>query len=263
MEHATMAVSDILKGVTASLDIHEIDWEAIIAAKISHDHFDELCDTIMREGFCVPITLMVNEEDEFGDVTYMLGNGHHRLCAAILLGLDRIPVVISEDDPRCWEESHDGNWEPGESSYDYWHMWNESIGYAYAGDIHNKAYRLQFTMCSDCGEDREYCNCNDPVCNDCHEYECNCTCGDTPNGAWHPDYILNDAYAENVEREAHRVRVEMYRWEWECAVTRMREMCKGSDGCSYSDIAIHLQSRVIAEKWDAWQRIARWQGVSR
>jgi len=46
--------------------------------------------TIQELGFCVPIVIVVNE-----DHTFMLGNGHHRLVAAILLCLNEIPVYFS------------------------------------------------------------------------------------------------------------------------------------------------------------------------
>jgi hypothetical protein len=71
---------------------------------------------------------------------------------------------------------------------------------------------------------------------------------DEPNGAWHPEAILNDAYAQHAEwladadlREARR--------QWELAVSKVRDAVR----MECSDILISILSRNVRDKWDAYQ----------
>lgn len=195
-----MSVADILRRATGSLDMGirtvggGLDWFAILAGKVSHAHFDNLCDTIMRDGFLLPIVLVRSGETVFGKDTYTVGNGHHRLCAAILLGLTAIPVLINDGDYWAFEESHDEEWNPGERSFDYWEMLESNIPDGYYGDKYNEVHRAQFAnrpdasaeddsyrredLCDGCGGCASCCAgmCNEPeACHYCDrvadEYE--------------------------------------------------------------------------------------------
>ena len=92
-------VSDILKKVTISSDYNgefntiEFDgtpstWAYLIASKAGDYHTPTLALKILEEGFTDPICIWRDNRGAYG-----LGNGHHRLVCAILLGLDEIPVV--------------------------------------------------------------------------------------------------------------------------------------------------------------------------
>jgi hypothetical protein len=141
-----VSVSWILQNATASLDIIArdadggLDWFAILAGKVSHAHFDKLADDIMTEGFTLPIVLVAN-----GDAKFTIGNGHHRLSAAILLGLDEIPVILDYDGD-FWriEDSHDGEWDCGDRSYEYWELLSQNMPDGYYGDTGNEDHREQF-----------------------------------------------------------------------------------------------------------------------
>lgn len=67
-------------------------WADMIATKAAAGHFDSILRAIIAEGFAVPIVMW--DEDATGE--YLIGNGHHRFVAAMLLGLDTLPVIVSE-----------------------------------------------------------------------------------------------------------------------------------------------------------------------
>lgn len=164
-----MSVSEIMKRVDYSGDIGRFsNWEAVLAAKVSHDHFDWLADKIMQEGFTTPIVL-----SPAGD-GYELGNGHHRFCAAILLGLDEVPVIISE---AMWvTDSHDGDHELPPGSFEYWEMLRDNMSEYFRGDMSADAWRAQYRNETD--SDASPCCCdlcvppsnNGTDCVFCHEF---------------------------------------------------------------------------------------------
>lgn len=53
---------------------------------------------IQENGFRVPIVIQVFRNYYTGEITFGMGNGHHRLTSAILLCLDEIPVFFSTGD---------------------------------------------------------------------------------------------------------------------------------------------------------------------
>lgn len=166
--HRMMPVAEILREATGSLDMGGIDWEEILANKVSHAHFDNLCDTLMREGFTMPIVLSDNNAANNGyGQGYTLGNGHHRLCAAILLGIDEIPVVITSGDFWCFEDSHDDSWDCGERSYEYWGMLRDNLSRHFHGDSNNEVHRAQFAGYGEDYEDDEPSGWN---CEGCDEF---------------------------------------------------------------------------------------------
>jgi len=101
-EVSMWSVTDILRKVTLSSDFDggwnniEFDgtpstWAYIIASKAGDFHTPILAQKIIDEGFTDPICIWRGPRGEYG-----IGNGHHRLVCAILLGLDEIPVVYSD-----------------------------------------------------------------------------------------------------------------------------------------------------------------------
>ena len=91
----------LLNNIENSVDGFEIpgrlgvDWQAMIEQKSFDADFWPLVGTIINYGFRVPIVV----RKDVDGWNYQLGNGHHRLTAAILLGLDEIPVYC----PRLQE----------------------------------------------------------------------------------------------------------------------------------------------------------------
>lgn len=100
-------VSDILQNVTESADFPEFDgssssWAYLIASKAGDYHSPILAQKILDEGFTTPICIYRNGYGGYG-----VGNGHHRLVCAILLGMDEIPVLYT-DTNEYYPDASDG-----------------------------------------------------------------------------------------------------------------------------------------------------------
>lgn len=92
------SVTEILKTVVGSVDFDEVDWYEgetedekrtnfwidVINYKSADSGFGHLVDSIMEEGF---------HGSSIGWNENRITEGHHRLVAAILLGLDTIPTT--------------------------------------------------------------------------------------------------------------------------------------------------------------------------
>lgn len=107
-----VSVEWIMKNTTDSVDCIQytglpggVDYEHMIKRKAGDWDFATLVNTIMKRGFRVPIVL----QQRGNLLTH--GNGHHRMCAAILLGLDEIPVFWSDSTMgyMCIEHSSSEN----------------------------------------------------------------------------------------------------------------------------------------------------------
>ena len=110
-----VSVTDLLDMLTDSCDFdvddtyHDNWLQDMLASKCVDPTFWQLCETIPVAGFTVPICVMLNN-----DGTWKMGNGHHRLAAAILLCLDEIPVYVSGDNDFMHMEVSD----PCDREYD-------------------------------------------------------------------------------------------------------------------------------------------------
>jgi ParB-like nuclease family protein len=90
-----VAVSEILSKVYSTADGYDVgdgphEWFRLIGSKMQDRQTPAIIRAIQDNGFNVPICIEVYQ-DEY----WKLGNGHHRLAIAILLGLDEIPVDFS------------------------------------------------------------------------------------------------------------------------------------------------------------------------
>jgi hypothetical protein len=101
-----VSVEWILQNVTHSVDGHSnhqgLNCITMIKDKGSDCHFGDICATILSDGFRIPIVLDLSYS---GEDTVTLGNGHHRMSAAILLCLDSIPVFWADSDYMSENES--------------------------------------------------------------------------------------------------------------------------------------------------------------
>lgn len=218
-----ISVTDILQNVRRSGDIGGAidtpeDWFRIFAAKVSHDHFDWIADKIMDEGFTVPIQI-IETEGEY-DTYWEIGNGHHRLCVAILAGLDTIPVILMDD--WGWnDDSHDRDQRPTNNpSFDYWGMLTENMEGVHVGDEHNRTWRDQYGYVADNESDHADCDCGDCLPQECygcsaiegidnHRMACPergfsiVDCVECGYGAHYRGHAMEcDAYRENVYENA-------------------------------------------------------------
>jgi hypothetical protein len=91
-------VAEIVENATSSVDFGEFDgsvrsWKTLLMYKLGDRQVPALIRAIQTEGFNVPIYLDRDDPDE-----WIIGNGHHRLSVAILLGMDEVPVTDIEYD---------------------------------------------------------------------------------------------------------------------------------------------------------------------
>lgn len=172
-----MTIPEVLRMANGSVDfpgmVDGLNWGEIFSGKVSHSHFDAIVDTIQRDGFAMPIVLC-DRQDGRG---YVIGNGHHRLCAAILLGLWRIPVMVSEgpnrDDFMCEADSAD-DWNApieGPTSFEYWDMIRDNLpegGYDMGDerDENGSDGNGGAFICYPCND---YYRISDDCCLECHD----------------------------------------------------------------------------------------------
>lgn len=99
-------ITELLKKINDSADfgvIHsECDLEHLIRRKAGDFDFLALLDSIESDGGIKDPIVIVSDGDWF-----YLGNGHHRFAAAVLLGLDSIDVVFSNDYLDAISDRHD------------------------------------------------------------------------------------------------------------------------------------------------------------
>lgn len=112
-EYKSISVYTLLNDVTDSIDIRKrageqgAPWARVIETKAAASHFDAVLSTLISEGFRMPVVMW--DQHRSGD--WIIGNGHHRITAAILLGLEMLPVVVSygNDYMRADDSSDDEN----------------------------------------------------------------------------------------------------------------------------------------------------------
>lgn len=99
-----VSVAWIMRNADSSIDDFNlygggVDYWRMMIEKANDHGFPALVNAIVSEGFRIPIVLVKNYN---GSSSIMHGNGHHRMCAAILLCLDQIPVYWTD-----WDEEED------------------------------------------------------------------------------------------------------------------------------------------------------------
>ncbi len=69
------------------------EWFRMLEQKLSDRQTPSIIRAIQARGFIDPICVTV---DDYDKNFWELGNGHHRLCVAIMLGMYKIPVDFSD-----------------------------------------------------------------------------------------------------------------------------------------------------------------------
>lgn len=105
----TMTVTDILRTATSSCDFSSFDgspqeWMRLIQEKANDTGFGRLIDSILENGW--------ETGSAIGFDGAYISEGHHRLAAAILLGLDEIPIAGWGSSPGtvCAHDEQGGVW---------------------------------------------------------------------------------------------------------------------------------------------------------
>ena len=103
--HAPVRVNlaKLLSFLDGSIDVEDYDnWlAAAFVDKILDRQMSYLIDSILEEGMLCPLNIISN----YWGFTF--GNGHHRLIAALLCGIEEIDVVVSERIDWKHTEMHD------------------------------------------------------------------------------------------------------------------------------------------------------------
>jgi ParB-like nuclease family protein len=91
-----VSVAELLKKITSTADgffpgDDGSEWFRMMEYKGGEVQTPAIIRAIERYGFTDPICITAQSDNN-----WELGNGHHRLVIAILLGLDEIPVDFSE-----------------------------------------------------------------------------------------------------------------------------------------------------------------------
>jgi hypothetical protein len=111
-----VSVTEILKTITGSCDFGSVDnypgdtedeqrtsfWTEVITTKAGDTGFGHLVDSILRKG--------LDPEAPIGWADARITEGHHRMVAAILLGLDFVYVTK-------WGDNSDKHTHPDNDSY--------------------------------------------------------------------------------------------------------------------------------------------------
>ena len=96
-------LAKLLTLLDGSCDVEDHDnWlAAAFVEKICDDQMSYLIDSILEEGMLCPLNII----SSYWGFTF--GNGHHRLIAALLCGIEEIDVVVTEGIDWKRTEIHD------------------------------------------------------------------------------------------------------------------------------------------------------------
>ena len=87
-------IAELIKALDGSCDIGTHDEWLIdcFSDKATDDQFPALLASILENGLTLPLNVILNDDGEV-----IMGNGHHRLVAALLCGIEDISIVVSEN----------------------------------------------------------------------------------------------------------------------------------------------------------------------
>ena len=87
-------IAELIKALDGSCDCGTHDEWLIdcFSDKATDDQFPALLASILENGLTLPLNVIRNDYDEV-----LMGNGHHRLVAALLCGIEDISIVVSEN----------------------------------------------------------------------------------------------------------------------------------------------------------------------
>jgi hypothetical protein len=99
-------IVDLLNTLDGSIDVGDDDWVAgMFASKVMDYQMGGLIESLLDRGLCTPLNLVHDRYQQHGKI--VMGNGHHRLVAALLCGIEEIDVYVTDwiDHARSSEEN--------------------------------------------------------------------------------------------------------------------------------------------------------------
>lgn len=86
-------ISDLIKTLSGSCDYGwgESWLMGIFNTKLADHEMGWLIDSVLENGLVTPLNVLLKEGGRFE-----MGNGHHRLVAALLCGIEQIDVVVTK-----------------------------------------------------------------------------------------------------------------------------------------------------------------------
>lgn len=137
-------IVDLLNTLDGSIDVDGDDWVAgMFANKVLDYQMGGLIESLLDRGLCTPLNLVHDGTDPValpeGDYgALIMGNGHHRLVAALLCGIEEIDVYVTNwiDHVKSSEES---DWDfTARVSSDF------QFYEAYLWDVYYSSYELTY-----------------------------------------------------------------------------------------------------------------------
>ena len=111
-------VSDLIKTLSGSCDYgDEGPWlMGIFNMKLADYEMGWLIDSVLENGLVTPLNVIRR-----GNGNFRMGNGHHRLIAALLCGIEEIDVVVTRG--IDWTCSSDDDMEYEYDVDEAYHVW--------------------------------------------------------------------------------------------------------------------------------------------
>ena len=87
----TVNLIDLINTLAGSLDCGDsIDWlDYVFVEKVRARQMSTIVNSILDNGMTCPLNVI------FDGNTFIMGNGHHRLIAALLCGIEDIPIYVT------------------------------------------------------------------------------------------------------------------------------------------------------------------------
>ena len=107
-EVTNLPIASLVKALAGSCDFNEYHPDSWLREafyyKMEDKEIGYLIDSILDDGLTLPLNILRREHG------FVMGNGHHRLVAALLCGVERLDVVVTDN--VDWYHSADDRLEP-------------------------------------------------------------------------------------------------------------------------------------------------------
>ena len=114
-----VSIIELINSIEWSVDWTEFEtdhflknwYKTLFSDKILDPEFSIIIDELLNNGLLCPLNVIVSQRG------LVMGNGHHRLFAALLCGIEQLDISFTDD--IDWETSEVNNYEWPEESNHY------------------------------------------------------------------------------------------------------------------------------------------------